>query len=55
MLTMEECLRETPLRLKDMINTHPDLFKEVAPVSYTHLQNGQGAGQTRHVPAQSDF
>ena len=48
MLTMEECLRETPLRLKDMINTHPDLFKEVAQRDFKRVVIS-GSGSSFHA------
>ena len=37
MLTMEQCIRETPIRMMEIVENHQNLFKEVVKNRYQKL------------------
>lgn len=37
MLTMEQCIRETPIRMMEIVENHQNLFKEVVKIDIKKL------------------
>ena len=48
MLTMEQCIRETPIRMMEIVENHQNLFKEVVKNRYQKIII-TGSGSSYHA------